>query len=223
MSENIVYVDKETMEIKAERTEFSKTFYVTDTERRLEASRSPIHVQNKKGEWDDITCEIKNNKVTKCPYKAKLLKDKIGYQLEQEDSFIEIELSDAKYTTPVIEGNTATWKNLTAGVDVTIAFTPQGASLVRVLKNKSAKKSAEYRILLPEDRAEHISFNGKDAEGKNTHLEQKEKSSKNKKRKGTKLVEKVIIDKFCGEVAEIDEVTRKRSYSKDVAYPVVVF
>ena len=35
VKENIVYVDKETMEIKSERTEFSKTFYVTDTERRF--------------------------------------------------------------------------------------------------------------------------------------------------------------------------------------------
>ena len=61
--ENIVYVDKETKEIKADRTEFSKTFYVTDTERQLVSSKSPIHVQNKKNEWVDITCEIKNGKV----------------------------------------------------------------------------------------------------------------------------------------------------------------
>ena len=150
--ENIVYVDKETMEIKAERTEFSKTFYVTDTERQLVSSKSPIHVQNKKGEWVDITCEIKNGKVTNSPYKAKLLKGKVGYQLEREEMFVEMELSDAKYVDPVIEGSTATWKNLTPGVDVVVAFSQQGATLARILKNKSAKKSADYRLILPEER-----------------------------------------------------------------------
>lgn len=219
--ETIVIVKKDTMEIPSMRTEFSKTFYVTDTERRLEASRSPIHVQNKKGEWDDITCEIKNNKPTKCPYKAKMLKDKVGYQMHKDDMFIEMEI-DVPYKEPVVEGNMSTWKNITPGVDVVLAFGPTSVQFFRVVKNKSARKSFDYRIIINEKQAEHLSFAGQDSEGKEIHLEQKEKSTKKIKRNGLDLVEKVITDTFLKEVTDMDEVTRKRFWSKNVKYPVMI-
>ena len=219
--ENIVYVDKETMEIKALRTEFSKTFYVTDTERRLEASRSPLHVQDKKGEWVDITCEIKNRKPTNCPYKAKMLKDKIGYQMQGEELYIEMEI-DIPYKEPIIEGNTAIWKDITPSVDIILSFMPNNVQFFRVLKSKKARKRFDYRIILNDKKAEHISFSGQDSEGKEVHLEQIERSSRNVKRKGLKLVEKVISDTFLQETTKMDEKTRKRSWSKKVKYPVVI-
>jgi len=232
VKENIVYVDKETMEIKSERTEFSKTFYVTDTERRLEASRSPLHVENKKGEWAEITCEIKGNKPINCPYKARMLKDRIGYSMErvvrdENDKetvhVTEMEIMDVPYTKPIIENNVAMWKNVTKGVDVVMTFTPQQVQMVRVVNNKSARKTFDYRIVVDEKVAENISFGGQDADGKAIHLEQKEKSSKSVKRKGLKLTEKIISDKFIPEVTEMDEVTRKRFWSKKVNFPVVIY
>jgi len=219
--ENIVYVNKETMEIEAERAEFSKTFYVTDTERKLVSSRSPIHVKDKKGNWVDITCEIKNNKPINCPYKAKMLKDKIGYQMENENIFIEMEI-DVPYKKPDIESNTAIWKNVTPGVDIVLSFAPTHVQFFRILKNKKARKTFDCRIVLDEKKAEHIAFGGQDAEGNAVHLEQVEKYSKNVKRKGLKLVEKVITDTFMQEVTTMNEKTRKRSWSKKVKYPVVI-
>lgn len=219
--ENVIIVNKETLEIPSMRTEYSKTFYVTDTERKLVASKVPLHVQDKKGEWVDITCEIKGNKPTNCPYTAKILKDKVGYQMENKDFYIEMEIIDVKYKKPTIEGNTAIWKNIVAGVDVVMTFTPSHVQFFRVIKNKNARKAFDYRIVLDEKKIEHISFNGHDAEGKGAHFEQTEKSTKKIKRKGINLVEKVITDKFMGEVAEMDEKTRKRSWSKKVKYPII--
>ena len=224
--ENIVYVDKETMEIKAERTEFSKTFYVTDTERKLVSSRSPIHVKDKKGNWVDITCEIKGNKPINCPYKASMLKDKVGYQMQQEGEngkfFVEIEILDVPYKKPEVEGNTAVWKDITPNVDVVMSFTPNNVQFFRILKNKKSRKTFDYRLVLDEKKAEHIAFGGQDAEGNAVHLEQVEKSSTKIKRKGLNLVEKVITDTFMQEVTTMNEKTRKRSWSKKMTYPVVI-
>jgi hypothetical protein len=222
VKENVIIVKKDTLEIPSMRTEFSKTFYVTDTQRRLVSSRAPIHVKDKNGEWVDITCEIKRRKATYCPYDGKLLKDKIGYQMIKDDLFIEIELLGFDYKEPIIEGNIAKWENVSKGVDVVIQFTPTHATIARILKNKSARKTCDYRIIMPEKRAEHISFGGMDSKSRKVHLEQKEKSVKKIKRKGKELVEKVITDRFLQETVNMDEVTRKREWVKEVEYPVVI-
>lgn len=221
--ENIVYVNKDTLEIEAMRTEFSKTFYVTDTERRLVSSRSPLHVKDKKGKWVDITCEIKNNKPINCPYKATMLKDKIGYKVDYgKGRIIEMEILDLPYKQPKTENNTAIWEDIIKDMDVVLSFEPNFIKLLRILKSKDAKETINYKIVLNEKAADHIEFIGHDAENKVVHLEQKEISSKSVKRKGRKLVEKVISDTFIPEVTEMDPKTRKRYWSKNVKYPVVI-
>jgi len=139
-------------------------------------------------------------------------------------SIVEIELLDIPFKAPVIEGNEALWEDVLPGVDVVMAFTPSGANFFITLKDENAQKSFDYRIMGPERMIKHLGFNGSDAEQKAIHLEQTEKSSKEieKKDNGFQLIEKIISNTFLNEVTSMDEVTRKRSWSEKVKYPVIL-
>ena len=80
----------------------------------------------------------------------------------------------------------------------------------------------DYRIVVKNELSDKIQFHGIDSEQKVVHLEQTEKSRKSVKRNGQKFTEIIITDKFMSEVTEMDEKTRKRSWSKDVKYPVII-
>ena len=211
------------MEIVEERTEYAKVYDIGNNQRKMVVSYFPVHIKDKNGKWIDIACKIRGRKITKAPYEARLLKNKIGYQMKAPDGkLIEIELIDVKIPKPTIINNAAVWENVTPGVDITIAFTSRTVMFYRTLKNKKCKKEFKFRILKEKDLTGSIIFIGQDSEGKKLELEQKQKSKKEIKKRGKTYEEEIVSDKFTGRVTIMDPKTRKRSWSEDVKYPVMI-
>ena len=118
---------KETyQEVKELRSERSKTFLKPDGNFCLVASRTPYHYHDG-NRFREIDCTVDVDKVERTVYKARLLKDKIGYSFiyREDESRIDVRLDkiggvDVDYVDPIIEGNKAIWYDLSTDFDFTL-------------------------------------------------------------------------------------------------------
>ena len=183
---------------------------------RLVAKAGPIHYKDGRGDWQDVSTRIENGRVDKCAYSMELLVDKVGYKgVDPKGKEVELELTGVSYKAPAIVGNRATWEEIEKDVNFYIEFTPKSIRVKRVLKTQSANKTAVFRSLREEGAAGKVVHLGIDGEGKKTKLIITEQPT------GV-TNEKRITQIFDNKVMKMDKATRKRKWSADVVYPVII-
>lgn len=215
MTEEAV-VTEDIVEIVEERTLFAKIYDLGGDRRRMVASRSPIHYQDEDGKFQDIDMDIEDGRVCKCSYDMSIYGDKLGYHGKAPDGTdIEMEL-ETEWKTPKIEGNVATYEDIQDGVDLVIEFMPYGIRMNRVLKGPDSCREAVFRMKNGKGVKGRVLAAGGDAEGRKAEIDVEELSSNSD---GTEVRFKQV---WTGRVAVMDETTRKKSWSDEVEYPVVI-
>lgn len=206
-------------EIVEERTLFAKVYDRGGGRRRMVASQTPIHWQDEDGKFQDIDTTIEDGKVWKCSYEAELLKGAVGYRgTDPKGGPMGIELL-ADYVEPEIEGNRAVYKDVMKDVDFVIEFYPNGIRANRIVKSAEGERECHYKITRPAGADGKIANMGQDSKGQKAELETVEEPCV---AESDDVMQKVFVQKWTGRVAKMDEKTRKREWSDEVEYPVMI-
>jgi len=220
---------KEILELRGTN---SKTYLLDNGQNQLQGFKNPIHYE-KNGKLYDIDTNIQDGRVEHTPYIGTMLTDKIGLSIikKADNKRIDVKLhkigdKEIKYSLPLIEGNTATWEDVTKDVDIILEFGSTTARMWRKLKSPEAEKTAEWEII--EDgklnkMGLNLNFFGKDAEGRALHLKTEKLEEKEEKTKDDKDIKRYLMrDTFTGKTITRDEESRVKSLSDEVTYPVVI-
>lgn len=140
------------VEVMGERSETNSTFANPDGSWTLEASTQPRRVL-KGGVWQDVDTTLVADATGVHPRQAA---DSLAFSTGGNTSLVS--LSDGAATTgmkwagvlpvPTLHGNTATYPNVVAGVDLALTANTLGFEASIVLKAKPANLSAVYRLPL---------------------------------------------------------------------------
>ena len=137
---------KEILELRGTN---SKTYLLDNGQNQLQGFKNPVHYE-KDGKLYDIDTNIQDGKVEHTPYIGTMLTDKIGLSIikKADNKRIDVKLhkigdKEIKYSLPLIEGNTATWEDVTKDVDIILEFGSTTARMWRKLKSPEAEKIAE--------------------------------------------------------------------------------
>lgn len=203
------------IEIIEQRGINRKVFDLGRGKKRLIVRNGIMHVQDEKGNFQDVDCNLENRQVKMAWYKARLLEGKIGYTgTDPTGKKIELELEDGQYSEPIIDGNKATYKEVYADVDLEIEFLPNIIKVNRIIKNAEAKKDALFRSIRKNKEKGKLLNLGFDKTGRPTKITTQ------------KIEEKIdgerIKQTFDNQVLELDKKTRKRNWSNNVKYPVKI-
>jgi hypothetical protein len=197
------------------RTQCTKIFDLGNNQKQIVAKTSAIHYKNIRGEWNDLDPTIVGLKVEKAPYNVELFTDKIGYKgIDPSGKNIELELMDIPFKTPIIEKNKAIYKDIETDVDFEFEFMPNRIKAKRILKSVNANKKAVYRSKREKDAMGRLSNLGVDNEGRKAKISVLENISG--------LDEKIITQVFKDQVMKMNKTTRKREWSSEVKYPVII-
>jgi len=220
---------KEILELRGTN---SKTYLLDNGQNQLQGFKDPIHYE-KDGKLYDIDTNIQDGKVEHTPYIGTMLTDKIGLSIikKADNKRIDVKLhkigdKEIKYSLPLIEGNTATWEDVTKDVDIILEFGSTTARMWRKLKSPEAEKVAEWEIIEDGKLTKmglNPNFFGKDAEGRSLHLKTEKLEEKEEKTKDDKDIKRYLMrDTFTGQTIARDEKSRVKSLSDEVTYPVVI-
>lgn len=198
------------------RTLKSKTFILDThgTRRRLVTGINNIHYHGKDG-LEDIDMNIEDGKITKCDYNIELLEGKVGYKgIDPNGKEIELELLDVAYREPEIKNNVVTYEEVAKDTDLKLVFLPGKIKVLRILKSNEAPLIGRFRSKRQRGAAGKLYHKGIDSNKRRTKLTVSEENVNN--------AEKIITQTFDNKVMHINPKTRKRSWSTEIAYPVII-
>lgn len=224
-NENVLLLNEHD-EVINYRTEFSKTYYRGDDVYELISMQSPQHYLAEDNTFQDINTTIVNGHVDKTIYRASLLPNEFGYQIQNKNDqggFV-IKLKSIggiqpAYREPRIEKNTAIWENIVDGIDLEIIFNKTSAHLVRHIKTPQAPNDFIWSV--EEDIGKKSMSLRKEING----YDSKERPTLNER---IKLAEETrggkiyyeYNDLFKRSIIEMDKNTRRKKLAKNVNYPV---
>jgi hypothetical protein len=203
-------------ESKSLRTLRSKTYFLDTygTRRRLVSYLENIHYQADSG-LEEIDMNISDGKIHKCDYDIELLEGKVGYKgTDPKGKKIELELLDVVHNPPEIDGNVAIYKNVSKDTDLQLIFLPDKIKVLRILKSNKAPLIARFRSNREVGAAGKLAHMGVDGKERRTKLTIDELDISE--------TEKTITQIFDNKVIKTDPKTRKREWSEDITYPVVI-
>ena len=149
-------------EILEKRTENSKTTYVGNGRYSLRIFMGAIHYKNNYSSpselWKDIDTTIVNGVVTKAPFILTVdTAQKSVYILNRKDlSECTLQLTGLLFgqshtpmgvSTPVIEGNTVTWRDVATDTDLVLIVENNQVRFQRVLKSDKAPNTSIFSVV----------------------------------------------------------------------------
>ena len=212
-------VEPEYPELVEERTLYAKVYDLGGKRRRMVASQQPIHYEDEDGKFQDIDTTIVDGRVHKCPYDVSL--QGVGYAGKgPKGKTIQVELLSAADVEPVCEGCVATYPEVAKDTDFVVVFRPNGIESFLVLKSADAPREARIALTHARDVEARVHSNAADAKQRKAQVEVAVEV------KATQIDEEtartVYKQTWTGNVAEMDPTTRKRTWTQDAEYPVII-
>jgi hypothetical protein len=198
------------------RTLKSKTYDLGHGRRRLDVFDYHVHYRSDDGKLHDVDTTIEDGRVWRCGYEAQL--DGAGFTGKgPRGRMFGVKLCvDA--VDPVIEGSVATYRDILKDTDFVITFMPNGVRAQQVLKTPDAPKSAQYELLRDAGLEVLLGGSGVDANDCKLELDVAIDDVSTSDGVTTYLYTQI----WTGRVAQMDEVTRKRSWVDTATYPVII-
>lgn len=213
---------KDAVEIRERRRSIhSKTFQLPDGKFTCNASTSNIeHYISDENELRTCDTTVQEDSgrvfVEWLPYKFELMPDKIGFKFEMRTGGkIETYLKNIGISftrpIPIIEENKITFPEVVKDLDIVFIIYPQRVKTLRIVKSATAPRVFEWDCKIDSGHEDKIDTDlfGTDASGKELELSCVKSNNS-------------YIETWTGKVKVRDLVTRIKSLSEDVTYPVEI-
>lgn len=217
----VVKPHEDAVEIREKRDIHSKTFQLPDGKFICSASVSNIeHYISDENELRTCDTTVQEDAgrifVEWLPYKFELMPDKIGFKFEMRtggkiETYLKDIGVDFKRTTPIIEENKITFPEIVEDLDIVFIILPQRVKTLRILKSATAPRVFEWDCRIDSGHEDKIDTDlfGTDASGKELEL-------------SCSKVDNSYIETWTGKVKVRDLVTRIKSLSDEVQYPIEI-
>ena len=219
----------EAIEDRSLRTPWAKTFRLPSGGMRCDVHPRCVHYVSDTGELRtcDTTIKQSGSRIF-CewlPYKFELHETGVGFSFTARNGgFASVSLVglgdgtvfDSNLAAPTIEGNKVTYRDVVSGCDIVFCVLIDRVKTLRIIKSDAGPKRLEWLCKYDESGKSKISdtIHGKDSRGQRLDLSVSIKDVDGNSH--------YVIEEWSGLVKRRDPVTRIKSLSGSVAYPVEI-
>lgn len=206
------------VELENLRAKHSKTFAMPDGTRRLEHSIAHVHYQDARGAWLDCDPQLVVGpggqiSATGVAFSWRLHRAGVGYDFQAgaEPTISMTLLGAAPNQNPVVSGNRVTFSEVFPGIDIEFVVLDGRVKTLRTIKDAAAAKSCQWRVEHGPESAHRVrdGLRGRDAAKRELDLSRSQDGN-------------IVTETWSGKTKVRDPITRVKSLSDEVAWPVVV-